>query len=86
MVGLFTVGRLLPSVISTVVLCPGAWFAEALLSIVPDAATAALIGNGDDGPAVFVSVSVVLAFAFWWVSAFSLLMLRSSWLRRRPLL
>ena len=75
MSGLLAGGRHLPALVWFTALYPGMLLTEALISVLPDAANAWLIGDGDDGPAVFLSLSLIFSFLFWWVFALVLVKL-----------
>jgi hypothetical protein len=70
---LFLGGRLFPPQIWVVALYPGMILAEALLSVLPASSIDMLKGGlgADEAPALYVSMSVVCAFLFWWLFAFT---------------
>jgi hypothetical protein len=68
---LFLGGRLFPPQIWVVALYPGMILAEALLSVLPATSIDLLKGGLGADEAPDVSMSVVCAFLFWWLFAFT---------------
>lgn len=85
MSALFEAGSFLPPSIWIAALYPGMLVAEGLFSILPATAIDLLVGDADDAPVMFASMSVVLAFLFWWLCALLMVKLRAFWLSRRML-
>jgi hypothetical protein len=85
MSALFLGGRLFPPQIWIVALYPGMIVAGALFSVFPASVIESLM-NGlgvDETPALYVSMSVVCAFLFWWLCAFAGIKVRAHLLKNR---
>lgn len=82
---LFMGGSIFPALIWLVALYPGMRAAQALFSVLPTSLIETLMNNlgVDEAPAVYVGMSVVCAFLFWWLCAFVGLKVRAHLLKNR---